>query len=337
MTTRRSLLPALFGAVLIGNGGCVIPIVDFGGFGRTAALEETELEGRGDAKLVLIEIEGVLGFDESGVSDFLRFSREPSVIARLHEALELAEADDDVVALILRIRSPGGGVAASETLHHLVSSWKARTGRPVVAYLQGLAASGGYYVAMASDEVVAHPSAVTGSIGVIMPGVNFAELMEKVGVADQSITSGAFKSTGTMLRKMRDDERAQLQSVVDDLHGRFVEVVDAGRPQLTTERIRELADGRIYTARQAADAGLVDRMGHMEVAIERARTLAGVPQATLVTYHAAGRLARNRYSRFWSESEQPAPAARAEASVFPDPASALPAGFYYLWPEVLRR
>jgi protease-4 len=313
------------------SSGCIIPIVDLGSFGRTGPLVEHTLQGDSDDKLVMLEIQGVIAFEQSGWSFT---GAQPSMVARLSEALELAAADEDVKGLILRIRSPGGGVAASETLHHLLSRWKQQTSKPVVAYLQGIAASGGYYVAMTADEVVAHPTAVTGSIGVIMPGINVAGLMEQFGVENQTLTSGAYKDSGSMMREMREDERKQLQSVIDDLYMRFVEVVDEGRPKLDRRTVSMLADGRVYSADQALEAGLVDQVGHLELALERAEALAEVEDAEIITYRSEGELATNVYSRFWSQTEEPE-TERAEASVISVGSQALPAGFYYLWPRAL--
>ncbi|MBW2291521.1 MAG: signal peptide peptidase SppA [Deltaproteobacteria bacterium] len=311
--------------------GCITPIIDLGSLGRVSPLTEVTITGDADAKLAMLEVTGVISFVEEGWSFT---GQKPSVIARLHEALELAAGDPKVKGLILRVRSPGGGVAASETLHHLISDWKQHTGKPVVAFLQGIAASGGYYVAMAADTVVAHPSSITGSIGVIMPGINLAGLMERFGVADQTLISGAFKDSGSTLRAMREDERLQLQSVIDDLYGRFVDVVDAGRPGLDRTSVERLSDGRIFSASQALEEGLVDQIGHLDVAITRARDLAGLSKFKLVAYKEAGRPANNIYSDI--SSRAPAPVSR-ELNLISVGVSKIPAGFYYLWPMALPR
>src|SRR5262249_43032332 len=166
--------------------------------------------------------------------------------------------------VVLRIDSPGGSVSASDTLYHEILSWKTEKKKPVVAFFNGLSTSGAYYLAMASDQIVAHPASVTGSIGVIMPGLSIEGLMDKYGVADQTLTSGPFKDTGSLFRDMRPDEKKQLQSVIDDLYGRFTEVVATGRPALDKAKIHSLADGRVYSAQQALAVGLVDRLGYLE-------------------------------------------------------------------------
>jgi protease-4 len=158
----------------------------------------------------------------------------------------------------------------------------------VIAQLMGIAASGGYYVAMAADAVYAHPTTITGSIGVIFSGVNVAGLLEKLGVEDQTLKSGERKDTGSLLRRMTPAERAQMQSVVDDLYARFREVVVAGRARagagLTAERVRELADGRVYTASQAQELRLVDGIAYLDDTIEEAKRRAGIEEVRVILY-----------------------------------------------------
>ncbi len=327
----RAILPIAI-LTLCFTTGCIAPLIDLGSLGRVSPLSEVTISGDADAKLLMLEVSGVISFEESGWSFG---GHKPSVVARLREALELAAADPMVKGLVLRVRSPGGGVAASETLHHMVSLWREETRKPVVAFLQGIAASGGYYVAMAADSVVAHPTAVTGSIGVIMPGVNLSGLLDRFGVVDQSLTSGAFKDSGSSVRPMRDEERGQLLSVIKDLYGRFVDVVDEGRPGLDRPSVEGLADGRIFSAGQALEAGLVDEVGHLEAAITRAKELAKVSKVKLITYKEGGQQADNIYSDFSSRSLPPV--VFNLLSVGPLGASGLPAGFYYLWPMALPR
>lgn len=329
MRVNRAL--ALLGVFFLCSAtGCITPLFDFGSIGRVSPLAEVKVSGEANAKVVLLEVSGVIAFDQSSWSFF--GGQNPSVISRLQEALDLAAADPAVKGLVLRVRSPGGGVAASETLHHLITTWKQQTRKPVVAFLQEIATSGGYYIAVASDHVIAHPSSITGSIGVIMPGFNFANLMDRFGVEDQSLTSGAFKDSGSALRPMREEERAQLQGVIDDLYARFVDVVDEGRPSLDRFAVERLADGRIYTASQALESGLVDEVGHMDAAIGRLKQLAGVSNVTLVTYKEAGQTSNNIYSDFSNRAPtQP------DLNLFSIPGAKIPAGFYYLWPAAVAR
>jgi protease-4 len=193
--------------------------------------------------------------------------------------------------------------------------------------MNGLATSGGYYIAMAADEIIAHPTAITGSIGVIMSGLNFSGLLERFGVADQSLKSGPYKDTGSPIREMSPGEAAQLQGVVDDLHARFVDVVTAGRQALRREQIVELADGRIYTARQALDSGLIDRIGYLEDAARAAESRSGISESRVVTYHPPGSYRHNIYS-----GPGLPPIQVVDLDLFPDGMEALDPGFYYLWP-----
>jgi protease-4 len=286
-------------------------------------LEEALVLGEDGPKIALLEIAGVI--TDTPRRGAFGLIEAPSMVSDLREQLDRAAEDPEVGALVLRIESPGGSVAATETLHHEVSRWREQEDRPVIAYLNGIAASGGYYLAMAADRVVAHPATVTGSIGVVMPGLGFAGLMERFGVADQSIKSGEFKDIGSPIRPMTASDRAQLQGIVDDLHTRFVETVDAGRPGLDHAQARALADGRLFTARQALEAGLIDAVGYIEDAVTEAEQDIGAATSRVIMYERPGRPRENIHSR----------AAPGSPSV-DSRSAALEAGFYYLWPAALR-
>jgi protease-4 len=252
-------------------------------FGRPGPLEELVVQGERGPKILLLDVEGVLS--ESPEERRFAADRE-STVARVVSQLELARDDDDVRAILLRIDSPGGTVTASDVLHHEIRRFAQEREIPVLAQLMGLAASGGYYVAMAADAVYAHPTTITGSIGVIFTGVTFAGLLEKLGVENQTVKSGDRKDTGSPLRRMTPAERAQMQSVIDDLHARFREVVVAGRARagLTPERVREVADGRVYTASQARELGLVDGIAYLQDTIDEAKRRLGVTEARIILY-----------------------------------------------------
>ena len=286
-------------------------------------LREATVRGSGDAKLLLISIDGVM---HEGVrpADFFGF-RQESQISRLRDELDTARADPTVRGVLLRVNSPGGTVTAAEILYDEILRFKQEREIPMVAQFMGVAASGGYYASMAADEIVAYPTSVTGSIGVVSSLFpNLAGLMEKLGIEDQTLVTGPYKDTGSALRPMRDDEREQLQSVVDDLHLRFVEVVASGRPELSRERIEELADGRIYTARQALAAGLIDHVGDIQVAVERLERRANLETSRVVRYHRPREYRSNLHSR--PHAPQPT------AGTTLGPWSRLPApGFLYLW------
>jgi protease-4 len=311
-------------AAALGLTGCVTVELPFGGAGE---LQETVVLGTSGPKILMVDLDGVLSEEEEQGS--LGFGGRESAVARVREQLEVARNDSEVRALLLRLQSPGGTVTASDIIYREILRFKQETKRPVVAQCMGVCASGAYYVAMAADRVLAHPTSVTGSIGVIFSGLSLAGLMEKIGVEDQTLTSGVFKDAGTPLRRMRPEERAQLQSVVDDLYARFLEVVRQGRPGLDPAEVARLADGRVYSARQAQEAGLVDGLGYLPDAVEEVKRSAGLEEAQVVVYHRAREWRENLYS----SAPVPEPRlARDELSVLAR-AFAAPAFLYLWWPE----
>ena len=208
----------------------------------------------------------------------------------------MAAKDDDVKAVVLRIHSPGGTATASDIIYGEVRRFKAKTQIPVVAQLMGIATSGAYYAALAADRIYAHPTTVTGSIGVIFAGVNVAGFMEKLGLADQTVTTGPYKDTGSPLRRMTAEDRALMQGVVNDLYQRFVTVVQTGRPQLAPGRVAELADGRIYSAPQALANGLIDGISDLPNTIDGVRRQAGLNEVRVVSYHRRREWRENLYT-----------------------------------------
>lgn len=197
-------------------------------------------------------------------------------------ALKVAGRDHAVKTVILEVNSPGGSITASDLIHHEIEKLR-EGGKKVVALFRGLAASGGYYVAAPADRIVAFPTALTGSIGVILETVNVEGLLEKIGVESVVVKSGEHKDMGSPFRKLSEDERVILQSISDEAYARFVSVVARGRG-MTDQKVRELADGRILTATQAIEAGLVDEIGYFEDAVRAAETVAGITNATVVRY-----------------------------------------------------
>lgn len=279
-------------AVLVGSTGCIS--IELLGNGSKAPLVESVVRGERGPKILLLDIDGVIsGADDSG--GLLGFG-SASMVSRVREVLDRIAEDEDVRAILLRIDSPGGTATASEQIYTEIVRFKAARQIPVVAQLLATAASGGYYVAMAADTVQAHPTTVTGSIGVIYTSVNFAGLMEKLGVEDQTITGGEFKDMGSPFRRLTVEERSQLQSIVDDLHARFREIVARGRPQLSQAEVDRLANGRIYSAPQALENGLVDRVGTLEDAIGLIEDRLGITQSRVVAYHRPSEQRRNIYA-----------------------------------------
>lgn len=232
-------------------------------------------------KIAVIDVDGVIINARKGGL----FTRGDNPVSLLTEKLTAASNDNHVRAVVLRINSPGGGVAASNLMYDEIKHFKERTGRPVVAMMLDLAASGGYYVACACDDIIAHRTTVTGSIGVIMMTLDLSGALKRIYIKPNIIKSAPMKDSGSPFREMKPEDRAIFQNLIDGYHEQFVGVVDAGRPKLSTETVRELADGRIYSAQQALENGLVDRIGTMRDAVALAKQRSGAKKVRVVMYH----------------------------------------------------
>lgn len=262
----------------------------------TRSLEEKKVQGKGRDKILLIDISGVISSEKR--DEFGGLTQTPDHVARLKEELKEAEQDDSVKALVLRINSPGGTVTASDIMYRELINFKARNNIPIVACFMDIAASGGYYIAMASDKIYAHPTTITGSIGVIALKFNAQGLLDKIGVVNETITSAALKDSMSPYRGMSEQERTIMQAVLDELHERFTNVVQTGRPNLSAQQITNLSDGRVFTAGQARDVGLIDGIGYLEDAIKTAEQRAGLkPGSKVVMYHRPYRYKNNIYSQ----------------------------------------
>ena len=212
--------------------------------------------------VAIVRIDGVITDSEAD-------STRTKVIKNLNKAYKAG-----VKAVVLRINSPGGTVGASQELHAAILKLRDK-GIPVVASMSDIAASGGVYIAIAANKIVANPGTITGSIGVIIATANAHQLMEKVGVNREVIKSGPFKDVLSPFRAMTDEERSLLQGVIDDAYDQFVEAVSTARG-IPAERVREFADGRIFTGRQAKEWGLIDELGGLQTAVELAGKVAGI-------------------------------------------------------------
>lgn len=268
--------------VALALAGCSVISIDLSP--RVRPLEEETVEGQGDAKILLMDVSGFLS-DEVPSSPLTLGTPPPRVplLVRIREALEKAKRDPKVRALVVRINSPGGTVTASDIIFRELSDFKRARGVPVIASMMDVAASGGYYVALAADTIVAHPTTVTGSIGVIMLSLNVEGLMQKIGLSTATIKSGERKDMGSPFRPLTPEERAIFQSVIDDLFRQFVaKVVERRHIPLATATA--LADGRVYTAEQALAHKLVDQIGYVPDALQAARRAAGVDEARVIVY-----------------------------------------------------
>lgn len=240
--------------------------------------EVTQQAGTGAERIVQIDVEGVISSIDTG--DF--FSAGMSSVEKIKRQLEQAREDNKVKAVVLRVNSPGGEVTASDTLYAAVKETTAK--KPVVVFMDSMAASGGYYIACGAGKVVASETTLTGSIGVIIDTLNYSGLFDKVGLQSNTFVSGAFKDSLNGARPMREEEKAYVQNLVGQMYERFLGIVSEAR-KLPKDVLRNgVADGRVLTGREALEAGLVDQVGYIEDAYALARELGGAAAAGVVKY-----------------------------------------------------
>ena len=238
--------------------GCVVILAALAGFflllGILSRMEG--LSGIGAGKVGLVRITGLIAESESAIEQIRKFAR-----------------DDSIQAIVLRVNSPGGGVGPSQEIYEEIR--KLRGKKVVVTSMGALAASGGYYIACASEKIYANPGTITGSIGVIMNFVNVKDLVEKIGIRGMVVKSGEYKDIGSPVRDMKPGERRLLQGVIDNVHAQFVNAVAEGRG-LDRKQVLAIADGRIFSGEQARELGLVDTLGNLQDAVEEAGRMAKI-------------------------------------------------------------
>ena len=243
--------------------------------------DEALISGDGPDKIALINIDGVITDTDSpssfGISDGVTSSR------KIKKTLRSIEADADIKALLIRVNSPGGSAAASEEIYQELESFKSRTKLPIISYFSDIAASGGYYVSMASDRIIANPNTITGSIGVIISYLNIEELSSRYGVKNIVYKSGEFKDILNEFKAPTQAENEIMQSLVTDTHETFINVVSKGR-KMPKEVVVPLANGRVYSANQAVTNNLIDQIGTLDTAIAAAQDLAQVKTPKVIEY-----------------------------------------------------
>lgn len=197
------------------------------------------------------------------------------------KALEELREREDIKAVVLRIDSPGGAVGAVQEVFEELR--RLRSVKPLVVSMGGVAASGGLYLALSGQKIFANPGTITGSIGVMIQLPNMEKLMEKIGVSAEVIKSGPYKDTGSALRGLTPEEKRYLQEKVDLLHGQFVRAISEER-KMPLQKVKEIANGKIYTGEEAQKLGLIDEIGNFYRAVEEAKKLAQLKKATLIFY-----------------------------------------------------
>lgn len=292
MRTIRSFIAVALLFALVGCGPVTFTV---GSRAGDAEIDQTIVEedsGAGGARIAMIDVSGLIF---NGRSRGL-FNEGDHPVGALHEKLRAAADDDRIKAVIVRLNTPGGTVTASDAMYREVMRFKKQTGKPVVALMMDVAASGGYYLACGADEIVAYPTTVTGSIGVIAQTVSFKPLMDRWGIKAEAFTSGPNKAAGSPLGEMTDGHRAVFRRMIDDFYGRFRELVRTSRPNIPADRFDTVTDGRVLTGTDALEVGLVDQLGDVYDAWAVAKKRAGVSRAHLVQLHRAGHTVRSAYA-----------------------------------------
>jgi protease-4 len=262
---------------------------------NTGRLVEMPVAGQpacaGGPKVAVVDVDGLLlNLNLTGP-----YSSGENPVDLFREKLDRAAADPNVCAVVVRINSPGGAVTATDIMWRDLQAFRARTQRPVVACLMDLGCAGGYYLATASDRILAHPTTLTGGVGVILNLYNLEDFLNTYNVRTQFVKAGAKIDMGTMLKTLDPESRRLLQRMADHLHERFKEIVRRQRQRLNGDEAT-LLDGRILNAPEALERGLIDDVGYLDDAIEMARQLAGQPRAGVVLFHRCDDVARTPYA-----------------------------------------
>lgn len=245
------------------------------------SLKEVWSYGYGQVKVARILLSGLIFREEE---DGL-FAQPLNIVDSVLAQIRCAQADSEVRGIIFEVDSPGGGITASDELYRALLEFRSSdTGRFVVVFMRDLAASGGYYVSLGGDWLIAQPTTVLGSIGVIMQTLNIKGLSEKIGVKDVTIKSGPNKDLLNPFNEVDPAQRALVQEMIDELYEHFLGIVASNRPAISPDRLRGLADGRLFVARQALEEGLIDQIGHWPDAMAKMSELLGVEGIKVIRY-----------------------------------------------------
>jgi len=294
--------------------------------GRTDPLQEFVVSGEAGEKILVIDIRGFIsGQPKPGL-----LGTKSSIVEETVAQLRKAEQDERVAAVLLKIDSPGGTVTASDILYNEIRKFKERTRKKVVVAMMGLAASGGYYIALPADAIVAHPTTTTGSIGVIFLRPKVDGLMDKIGVQVEISKSGRNKDMNSPFRESLQEEKRMMDAQIHELGQRFLGLVKDHR-KLPPASLRAISTGRIFLAAEARQLGLVDRVGYLEDALSQARTLAGLPEdARIIVYR------RTEYpdDTLYNTASTATSAGSGKIVLIDLNLPELSTGFYYMWPAV---
>jgi len=255
-------------------------------------------EGSAVEKILLIDIDGPIS--NRPKKTLVGFRSDTGMVDRIREILKKAEKDKNIKGILLRVNSPGGTVTSSDIIYHEIKSFKERFKVKVYVSVIDVAASGGYYVALAGDSIMVHPTSLVGSIGVLALKLNLESLMDKVGVEWEVVKSSKKKDFMSPFRPLTKEERVLFQETIDRYYDRFVDIVVLNRDGLDIKEVRALADGRVYNARQALNNHLVDSIGYLKDLVELAKKELDQPDLKVVTYSRPREYKSNYYSSMGS-------------------------------------
>lgn len=263
--------------------GCAYISLDLGSFMEFQPFEERVIKEGSADKILVVEVLGPI------TTTALRdgFIPRQGTLERIEAIFEIAGKDKRVKGIILKIDSPGGGVTASDLLFKEVKAYKEKHKIPVVACITGQGTSGAYMAALSADSIVALPSSVVGNVGVLLPSISLEGLMDKLGIKNQTLTSGKLKDSGTFLRDMNEEDKVILEGIVTEFHRDFVAKVKSIRP-VTPEDLVVIEDGRVMTASTGMKYHLIDQVGYYEDALKTMESLAETEDPTVVVYRRKG-------------------------------------------------
>ncbi|MCG6535141.1 MAG: signal peptide peptidase SppA [Syntrophales bacterium LBB04] len=324
---RKYFMLIIVLAILILTVACSAPRISL--FADSSfPLKEFTLEGSGVEKVLLIPVEGIIS--DAPQKGVIRSS--PSMVQKIVSQLKKAEKDKQIKAVLLKINSPGGTITASDILYHEIMTFKERTGAKILVSMMDIATSGGYYISLPADMIMAHPTTVTGSVGVIFLRPKLRGLMDKIGVGVDVSKFGKNKDMGSPFRDYSEEEQILIQKTVDDMGQRFIGLVQKHRkPQ--PPALAVIATARLFLAEEAVNVGLVDKTGYLGDAVRESKKLAGIPaDARLVVYRRTEYSEDNMYNVAGVASED---LHMSVVNIDLPESLGLNTGFYYLWPAAI--
>ncbi|MEE9913740.1 MAG: signal peptide peptidase SppA [Deltaproteobacteria bacterium] len=289
-------------------------------------LREFTLEGKGKDKILVIPVNGMIS--DAPKQDL--FAAQPSLVEQVVVQLNKAQADPQIKAVLLKVNSSGGTITASDLLYHEILMYKAKTGNKISVIMMDLAASGAYYLSLPADLIMAHPTTLTGSVGVIFIRPKAYGLMSKIGLGVEVSKFGENKDMGSPFRESNDEEKKLMQKTVDTFGKRFLDLVQKHR-KLDEQALKEVSTARVFVADDALRLKLIDKIGYIRDAVKETRTIAGLADDTRVVVYRRNDIPEDNYYR------AAAPDAAHPALIHIDLPEILKAraGFYYLWPGAI--